>query len=179
MIEKKFELNQKEIAEIMAVAGGFQKALILQVAVNNNLFTYLSKAKSGDIDTIARNFKWDRRSTRILLNALAAIGFLLKDGDFYKNTEKSEKYLVDGSEFYLGDIIKHNYNMLQNTWRKLDMVLKTGEPAVDRTIKKRDEDELRNFILGMANNTKVNINQLLSQVELSKFRNMLDLGGGP
>jgi hypothetical protein len=179
MSEKIEDRISKDIAHITMMSGGFQKALILQVAVINDLFTYLSKKGKSALSKIAKDMKWDSRSTRIFLNALTGMGFLAKDGDRYENNQLSEEYLVESKENYMGDIIKHNYNMLQNTWIDLDAVLKSGKPSVDRRIDRRDEEETRNFILGMSNFARYSAKSVLSAIDLKGSKRLLDLGGGP
>lgn len=151
----------KEIADITTIAAGYQKALILQVAVKNGLFTYLLKRRKVVLSEIASDFGWNKRSTRIFLNALTGMGFLLKDGDSYRNSKASEEHLVESKEYYAGDIIKHQYNILRGNWINLENSLVTGKPAVDREVEKRDEDEIKNFILGMSNIAKLSVNMLL------------------
>jgi len=169
----------KEMGEITQISGGFQKSLILQVAVKNNLFSYLSQTDGGDINNISNDFDWDKRSARIFLDSLAGIGFLKKENGKYLNNKISEKYLVEGKEYYMGDIIKHYHNLLQGSWSGLENTLKTGNPSVDRKVEKRSEEQLKNFILGMSNLAGILAKQIISMLDISKYRRMLDVGGGP
>lgn len=94
---------------------------------------------------LAEKMNFDRRVTRVLLEALAEMGYLNKDKDTYYVPDDIYSRLVDekGDE-YEGDFWQFLL-YLMNPWRTLPYVLKHGEP--DKSSYK--DFSIRDFIKGM------------------------------
>jgi len=149
---------------------GFTSARVILTANNFGLFEHLKKTTSAG--EVAQTLKTDLRAMEILLDALAGIGLIKKDrAGKYRNAAVSNHYLVKGSRFYQGDIIKHASTMWQN-FSALDEVVKTGCPA------RRGFDH-ESFIMGMHNLTVLRTERLIRAIGLRGVKTMLDLGGGP
>jgi ubiquinone/menaquinone biosynthesis C-methylase UbiE len=166
------EMNQ----QLQRIANGFRPAILLLTANHLNLFTELS-GKSESAEQIARKLHLDPRATGVFLNALTALGFLKKKHGVYSNSEISDNLLVANKPGYQGDILKHNLNLWQR-WSRIEEVLKTGRPAREPK-ERRSDDELRSFILGMANLADSIADLLWEKVNLKAPARLLDLGGGP
>ncbi|MET5115585.1 methyltransferase, partial [Burkholderia pseudomallei] len=72
----------------------------------------------------------DRRlesKAAILLPALAALGLLTKDGDAYRNTALSARYLTTTSADYIGPIVEHQ-NLQWDNLPRLGEILRSEEP---------------------------------------------------
>ena len=87
------EITEETIDEI---AGGYRAAQVLFTACRLNVF--------GELDDniwtareIAQNLDLDPRGTRILLDALAGLGFLERSGTRYRNTPLALDCLCPGS----------------------------------------------------------------------------------
>ena len=113
----------------------------------------------------------DSRAAEILLDALTGMGLLKKQKDKYKNSDLASKFLVSGTPYYQGDIIKHADILWQN-WSGLDKVVKTGKPYHQA----QDHDS---FILGMHNIAVLKTNSIIKEIGLKGVKTALDLGGGP
>jgi SAM-dependent methyltransferase len=166
-------LNKK----LMQVSGGFRQAILILTANREGLFDLLN-VNPATIPLIAAKKVWDERATGIFMNALVSLGFLQKSGDHYSNTEISQELLVSGSPHYQGDILKHNWNLLEFRWMRLEEVLKSGQPVGAVVADDRGE-RLHNFIAGMANSARLLGESLWSQVDLNGRKRLLDVGGGP
>lgn len=55
--------------------------------------------------TLAGKMDWNPSNTGYLLSALTSIGFVEKNGEFYRNTSETDRYLVKGSPEYLGGFL--------------------------------------------------------------------------
>lgn len=163
-------------SQLQRIANGFRPAILLLTANQLNLFTELS-GKCETAQQIARRLHLDPRATGLFLNALTALGFLKKKDGTYSNSEISENLLVADKPGYQGDILKHNLNLWQR-WSRIEEVLKTGLPARDPKTR-RSDDELRSFILGMANLANSVASLLWEKITLKDPQRLLDLGGGP
>jgi ubiquinone/menaquinone biosynthesis C-methylase UbiE len=167
----------EKISRLSAISQGFSAAVVITTAAGLELFTMLHQAGPLDAAEIAARLGLDRRATELFLHALVGMGLLEKRDGKFTNSELADELLVKGSPYYQGDILRHNGNLL-GRWIRLPEVLKTGKPvegyrpADDRTMR-------RNFILGMANNASLSAQKVAAVFDLSAYRKMLDLGGGP
>ncbi len=155
--------------ELRKIWGGFQGARVLLTANNYRVFDYLKKQKAAA--GLAKDIGADKRATEILLDALTGLGLLKKQKDQYKNSSLASQFLVSGSPYYQGDIIRHADTLWQN-WSGLDNVVKTGKPH-------HVSHDHRAFILGMHNLAVLKASNVLKAVGLKGVKKALDLGGGP
>ena len=147
----------------------YQSSRVLITANNYRVFDFLQKQKTTH--SLAKEIGSDIRATGILLDALTGLGLLIKQNDKYRNASQASRFLVSGSPYYQGDIIKHGETMWDR-WSDLDKVLKTGRPSQ----RSRDHDA---FILGMHNISSLKSKEIISEVGLEGVERALDLGGGP
>lgn len=148
---------------------GFRAAKVLITANNYGVFNLLTTSQSAG--AISRELHIDARATEILLDALTGIGLLKKSANRYKNTPVSNRFLVEGSPSYQGDIIKHADTLWKN-WSGLDEIVKTGKP----TRKAHDHEA---FILGMHNLASLKVKAVIKTIGLEGVKAALDVGGGP
>jgi hypothetical protein len=93
---------------IMEMASAFYDACILFAASDLGIFARLSEIKETDSETIADRCRLNRRATRLLLDACAALGLILKNGPSYSNTPETEAFLVPSSPTDLSRAIRYN-----------------------------------------------------------------------
>jgi SAM-dependent methyltransferase len=160
---------------ISEVSRGFMKSQILMVANAGGVFALLEDPKSAE--EVATGLSWSARGTRMLLDALLALEFVSKSDGRYRNLEIASACLVPGRPGYQGDIINHSLNIWQ-AWSGLGEAVASGKCAA-RTQGDRSEKDLRDFILGMKNIAVMSAQEMLEAVDLSPYKNLLDVGGGP
>jgi O-methyltransferase domain/Dimerisation domain len=168
--------------ELMSIARGFQSAKMLMVATDLGLFGHLEEPRTAA--EAAAAVKADPRAVGILLNGLAAMGLVTKDGERFQNGELASRYLVQGKSDYRGAIIRH----MKHTWlgwSELGQTVVTGK-APDRKSEQwldrnpwAEEDWTRDFIWGMHAIARDLAPQVAAKLDLSGVRHLLDLGGGP
>ena len=112
----------------------------------------------------------------MLLNALAAMGVLVKHNDCYGNTAESKVFLIKESPQYCGSLISH-HALLINYWSQLAQSVKSGQPV--KTVPYKDDDERDTFLMGMFNLAMASAPQIADLIDLSDKQSLLDLGGGP
>ena len=159
----------ERVRELRRIWGGFRPARVLMTANNYRVFDHLVHPRSAR--AVSENLKTDFRGTEILLDALVAIGLLVKQKNRYRNTAAASQFLVSGKPYYQGDIISHADALWKN-WSGLDEVLKTGRPCH----RFRDRQA---FILGMHNIASLKAKDVIDMIGLKGVRTALDLGGGP
>lgn len=159
----------EEAGELRRLWAGFWASRVLLTANNYRIFDYLIKPQSAN--AIAKKLKTNLRATEILLDAVTGIGLLKKDRGKYSNAPISAKFLVRGSAYYHGDILRHADSLWKN-WSELDEIIKTGKP-----IRKAHDHEA--FIMGMHNIASLKVKSVIKTIGLRGVKTALDLGGGP
>jgi DNA-binding transcriptional ArsR family regulator/SAM-dependent methyltransferase len=161
---------------IREMSWGYRPAILLLTANRLRIFDALDKEPAA-ADDLARRLGSDARTVTILLDALAAMGLLVKRRGLYRCRAGVEDYLVTGGSRYQGNILNHRFNVFER-WIDLLRVVKEGGPAeVMRS--RRTPDEWHDFILGMDDVARQSIDALLGALDLSGRKRLLDLGGGP
>lgn len=166
------EWNQ---GKLLGVSGSYWQGCTLHAAVKLDLFTRLEGGKK-DPQQLAENSGLDMRGLTMLLDALAAMDLLNKDGGRYENTETSRSLLVKDSPGYIGYMILHHHHLVA-AWSRLDEAVRSGGPVRERVAS--DHEERESFIMGMFNNAMAIAPGLAKELDLSGRRHLLDLGGGP
>ena len=168
--------------DLMKIATGFRPAKILMVATELGVFDHLETPQN--VDQVAAKIQADPRATGILLNALAALGLVHKEGERFHNSEAASLFLVPGKDNYRGAILRH----LDHTWGGWSDLRETvvkGSPPErepEKWLDRHDETEaewMRQFIWGMHALARDLAPQVLEKLDLTGVRRVLDLGGGP
>lgn len=167
-----------EIPEFMrrldAIAGGFQRAKVLFTALSGGVFFLLETPMRAE--EAAQKLGWDPRGTRMLLNGLIALELVDKDAQGrYHNAPIAAECLIPGAPMDQTHILSHKANGW-DAWSQLDELVRTGKPYPRGS---RGNEELRAFICGMKNIAAESAKAMVEAVDISAFRNMLDVGGGP
>ena len=171
-------MTKKELKpeEILKLSGGYWETCTLHAGVKLDVFTIIGKNHLKG-ENVADKLKGDKRGVRMLLNALSAMGLLVKKEDVYSNTPLSLTFLSKDSSRYMGHIILHHHNLIES-WSRLDKAVRSG-CSVRRRSTHTDEEERKNFLMGMFNLAMNLAPVLVPKVDLSGRRHLLDLGGGP
>ena len=163
------------VGMMLGVSGGYWRGCALQAGVRLKIFSVLGSGP-GDAAEVAGAVGSEVRATGLLLDALAAMGLLVKTDGLYGNSLFSGKFLVAGLPGYMGHIILHHHHILDG-WAQLDRAVMTGKKVTRRSY--GGENERESFLLGMFNLAMGIAPQLVGQFDLAGRKRLLDLGGGP
>ncbi len=163
------------VGEILKTSNGYWRGCALQSAVSLDVFTLLGE-KQLSVEEVTQETDTDFRGMEYLLNALAAMGLLVKKEGKYSNTDVSGRLLHAESPDNLNHIILHHKNIL-NGWSQLDKAVTIGKPVKGTSL--NGEQERENFLMGMFNLAKSSAPLIAQKIDLSSYSNLLDLGGGP
>ena len=163
--------------ELLQMSGSYWSTCALHAGVKLDLFTPLSEAPASAAALAAR-LDLNGRGLAMLLDALAALELLSKDGQDYQATPFATQFLSTRSSAYLGHIILHHHHLV-DSWARLDEAVCSGQPVRRRVSHGSDELERESFLLGMFNLAMLLAPQVVKQVDLGKRKRLLDLGGGP
>jgi hypothetical protein len=111
----------------MQVGLGFWPSKILLSAVEMELFTDLAKG-SQSLDSIQGRLGLHPRASRDFLDALVALGFLLRSDGVYSNTPATDLFLDKHKPSYLGGMLEMANHRLYHFWGSLTEALRTGLP---------------------------------------------------
>lgn len=162
------------VGRLMGVSGGYWEAFALHAGLCLDVFTPLGE-EGLEARALAERLGADVRALESLLNALTAMGLLQKSGSRFMNSEASSAFLVSSSPEYLGDIIRHHHHLV-SAWSRLSEAVRKGMPVRKKTTSK---EEIRSFLLGMANQASRIAPRVAAEIDLYRRRHLLDLGGGP
>ena len=85
---------------ILKTSGAYWQSFTLHAAVKLDVFSLVEKGVNTP-DGLASELVADSRAVRMLLNALAAMRLIKKDGNEYQNLESSRVFLVKNSPQFL------------------------------------------------------------------------------
>ena len=161
----------------MKLAAGFRESKIILVANEFDLFTALSE-KQLRANEAAGKIQVDTRALTIIMDALAAMGFLINENGLYRNSELSEKFLVIGKPDYKGDLLKL-MNGLWKNWSNLEETIRTGNADLEADLLNRSQREYNQiYIRAMDNAARDKAERVAWKLDLASVRKMLDVAGG-
>ena len=165
------------IPELLQFSGSYWGACALHTGVKLGVFSALSDGAKGH-EAVAQHCGLDQRATAMLLDALAAIGLLVKSADSYALTPFAADCLVRTAPGYLGHIIMHHHHLMES-WAKLPDAVRSGAPVRGSVSHGAAEEVRESFLMGMFNLASQLAPQVAARLDLSGRRRLLDLGGGP
>ncbi len=163
-------------ARIRELSSGYRPALLILTANRLRLFDALG-GRAMTARVLATELGLDRRALVIVLDALTALGLLLKQKNHYRCMARVKELLVTGGARYKGNILDHRFNVLER-WMDLPRVVKRGGPA-KLMRSRRSQREWREFILGMEDVANESLDPFLEAMDLKGRNRLIDLGGGP
>jgi predicted O-methyltransferase YrrM len=169
------KIDHKE-EDILKLAQQFMESRILLTAAELNLFTLLEEAPST-AENLADRLHADLRGLTILLDALSAMGLLIKEPDnVYRCSPDVAACLSDRSPSSVLPMI-HHANHLWESWSNLTSKVRGSEPAEIPASAHRNADEMRAFIGAMHAVGAPLAQKIVTAVKLGKARNLIDVGG--
>lgn len=168
-------MKPETFKDLMKLSHGFEPARIFLSAVELDLFSQLSEKMTAQ--QLAARLSLQAEPLTLVLNALVAMGLLDKEGAVYVNRPVAEENLVSG-QGYRGHIFRH-ISHCWPPWGNLSDRLQGREIDGESWSPARDEEQTRDFILGMENVTRELAPLVVERLELGDPVTLLDVGGGP
>lgn len=160
----------------MEISGSYWKTCTLHAAVKLDIFSIIGE-DSLTAKEMGNRIDGDTRAVSMLLDALAALALIEKEGTTYRNTPESLQYLVKNSPAYIGYMIMHHHHLAES-WVNMDQTILSGKPNRERSSHTTEESR-ESFLMGMFNNAMAIAPGLSKTLDLSGCNHILDLGGGP
>jgi SAM-dependent methyltransferase len=171
-----------DFQELMNFVRGFRPAKILMVATDLGMFDHLEEFRTAG--EIAGLVQADPRAAGIILDGLAALGLVAKEGERFVNGELTSRYLVRGKDDYRGAIVRHMHHTWWG-WSELEGTVKRGHADTDKSerwldrVPEPEEKWVGDFIWGMHAIARDLAPQVVAMMDLGGVERLLDLGGGP
>ena len=128
---------------------------------------------------LADKLSLHERQARLFFNSCCGLGLLeLRDGR-YANSKVSSVFLVSGSPGYMGNAVLYS-DHLYSTWGQLEKGLRQDTPVLaPQSYLGGEAERTRAFVYGMHDRALGLARSLISLVDLTGRKRMLDVGGGP
>ncbi len=162
---------------LLELARSFQPACVLLAAAELDLFSALA-AEPLSAERLAIALDADRRATRILADALTAMGLLEKRAGAYATASGLAQAFASDSPTTVLPMLRHQANCLRS-WAQLAATVKSGRPPeVEPSIRGNEADGVA-FIEAMEVASRHAAAKVVASLGTLAFRHLLDVGAGP
>jgi ubiquinone/menaquinone biosynthesis C-methylase UbiE len=159
----------RSLQSLMQAARAFQESRVLLTALELDVFAALGEGASAA--TLSAQLGTDARATEMLLNALVAVGALLKrDGAFHCTDES--RALAPGRAGLLHMV------HLWDTWSTLTECVRSGKATATRGPESFSKERTRAFIAAMHARAQGDAKETARLSGIRDAKRMLDVGGG-
>lgn len=168
-----------ELSVLMEILGGFERSAVVLGAAQLDLFSPLSAGPATAAEVAARAGLPVRGVERVL-NACAALGFVSKEGEQYRNSPLADAFLVKSKPAYVGNMLKQT-NDRYTAWAKMPDAVRSDKPVLPLTgaeLFNAPADVLDNYVHGLFEMGKGLAQRITGLVDLSACRTLLDVAGG-
>ena len=159
----------RTLQSLIQAGRAFQESRVLLTALELDVFSALGKGATAA--ELALNLGTDPRATEMLLNALAAVGALVKRDGVFRCTEESKG--LGPARMGLMHMVH-----LWDTWSRLTDCVKSGKAVATRGPESFPEARTRAFIAAMHARARENAEQAVRLAGIRDGKRMLDVGGG-
>ena len=159
----------RSLQSLLQASRAFQESRVLLTGLELDVFTLLGPGATAV--ELAGRLGTDARATEMLLNALVAVGALLKQGGVFRCSEEA-KALGPARAGLLHTV------HLWDTWSTLTACVRSGKADATRGPASFPEARTRAFIAAMHARARDNAEQTVQISGVRNARRMLDVGGG-
>jgi hypothetical protein len=167
--------------EVLNTVRAFQPACIITAAADLDVFTAL-KNKPLTARSLSDTLKTDPRATTVLLDALTALGLLIKKGNFCSVPTELAEILTEAGPKSILPAVRHLANC-HRRWIQLAQVVKYGRPAERKASIRGEAADIASFIGAMENFSGPIAEEIVSKrlslkLQPLSFTHLLDIGAG-
>ena len=160
--------------DLQHIARAFSRSRVLLTGVELDLFTLLA-GRPLSAEEVVGELDSDLRATTIFLDALAAMGLLVKEEGTYRTQPSLVPALSKTSPESIVPGLLHSAHLWQ-TWSRLTETVLHGGPA--RKGESWGEERTAAFIGAMHVHAARHAPEVARAVQTGKARSLLDVGGG-
>lgn len=167
---------REELTAILGKARSFWEARTLMTAAELDLFSLLREVPRT-LPQVCEELSSDPRGTEALLNALVALGPLVKRRGAFRTRPGLEKALSSSEPESVLPVILH-MAQLWNRWGRLTEIVREGWKAAAGDGPGRDAEAVEAFIGAMHTIGSGMARGVISRLDLSGREALIDVGGG-
>jgi SAM-dependent methyltransferase len=160
---------------IFDLATGFMRAKHLFVAGEMEIFEKLAHGPAT-LEELAAMLGTPRRTTRIIVDAVTALGLLERHGDKYRNSEVAQAYLSGRGPTDMRPFIRFWNRLSYKRWLTLEDSVRMGQGIHGEFNFTAEEQKI--FSEGVESFSTDHALALAAAYDFSRHRRVLDLGGG-
>jgi hypothetical protein len=168
--------------KIMQVGTGFWASKVLLSAIEMGLFTELAK-KPGNLTDLRTRMNLHPRSAHDFLDALVALGFLLRENGVYRNAPDTDLFLDKNKPSYIGGILEMASVRLYPFWGHLTEALRTGSPQNEAkhggdffAAIYAEPERLKGFLRAMSGLSRPANMAIAQRFPWTKYKTFVDVG---
>ncbi len=161
--------------DLNATLRGFMESRVLLTALELDLFTAVGNGSTAE--QAAKKAGSNPRATAMLMNALAAMGLLGKQGETFRNAPAAGRYFAAGSKDYARPGLLHAAH-LWRSWSTLTECVRAGTAVARQESRGPVEDWTQAFIAAMHRNAGERAPLVVRTVGVERVERMVDVGGG-
>ncbi len=170
---------------ILDLINAFRCSAVLFGGVSLGLFDRLS-AGPADLTSLAADLHASPDALQRLLDVCVGLGLLARQGVYYVNTPAAAVYLCKNSSRRMTGYITYSDRMLWKLWAHLPDAVREGTNRWKQALGLegplfsnffQNEDDKREFILGMHGFGQISSPEVARAFDLSGYRHLVDLGG--
>jgi precorrin-6B methylase 2 len=165
----------QESAQLLEMMRGYQVPCILAAAVELDLFEKLAPAPRTAAE-VAAAAGCDLRATTILLDAMTAVGVIVKQDERYSLSAVLAPFLGEASGQSVMAMLRHQANCLRR-WSRLPWTVRIGVPDYPGPSIRGEDADQASFIEAMHVVSRDIADQLIREIHPGGVRCVLDLGG--
>ena len=169
-------MNRVTPEAVLELARNFMESRILLSGAELNLFTILTPVPLS-AQEVATKIGGNLRALTILLDALAALGFLVKRGEAYQCPPSVTPFLSTDTHKSVLPMVLHMASLWWK-WSGLTSVVRGSQTSDKAAVSSEGADELRAFIGAMDVIATGLAPQIVAAVNPGSSKALLDVGGG-
>ena len=172
------DTDRPDPSAIVRLSTAYWDSQTLLTANRLRLFDALADGPRS-AEAVAAQLQLDTRSTALLLRACAGLGLLTESAAGFQNTPSSAMFLVSRSPAFMGNVIRYS-DQLYGAWGQLEQSVRQGQPALPAQVYLGDDPaRTRAFVVAMHERALGIARVLVTVLDLSGRKTLLDVGGGP
>ncbi len=162
--------------ELIDMVTGYQPAAAVAVGLELGVFDALSHGRATSL-VLADSIGCEEGALHSLVEALAALGLVERDGSGYRNSSYVAERVAGGGP--MASVIRKEA-FFARAWQRLEEVVRTGEPAVIGWAERvsADPESAYQFLIALDALATATGPDLATLPELAPHRTVGDLGGG-
>jgi len=161
--------------QLLQLTGGYRFLAVVGAAAELNLFTLMGE-EALSAEAIAVRLGSNLRATTALLDALAALEVLSKEGESYRVPADVRPWLIENSPGTVLPMIWHQMSLIR-LWSQLAWVVRSGEPALRQASIRGAEADRAAFIAAMHSVSGPVADGVVARLGPPRFTHLLDVGG--